>query len=78
MSGPVNPLDAPPDRRRRLAGRSAELLRTHQIRVVRDPHRPGFAPYQCSWFRDGSFVAEGAGLHDEADRFHGWCARVLV
>ena len=80
MDGPVNPLDAIPERWRALAERSAELLRSHQDPGGAWPASPGFAPYQYSWFRDGSFIAEGAsaaGLHDEADRFHGWCARVL-
>lgn len=80
MSRPVNPLEALPDRWRPLAERSAELLRSHQDPGGAWPASPGFAPYQYSWFRDGSFIADGAsaaGLYGEADRFHGWCARVL-
>lgn len=80
MDGPVNPLDAIPGRWRPLAERSAELLRSHQDPGGAWPASPVFAPYQYSWFRDGSFIADGAsaaGLHDEAGRFHGWCARVL-
>ena len=80
MDGPVNPLDAIPDHWRPLAERSAELLRSHQDPGGAWPASPGFAPYQYSWFRDGSFIADGAsaaGLHDEADRFHRWCAQVL-
>ena len=63
-----------------LSARSVDLLRAHQHPGGAWPAAPSFAPYQYSWFRDGSFIAEGAsaaGLHDEADRFHGWCARVL-
>ena len=80
MSGPVNPLDVLPDRWRPLAERSAALLRAHQDPGGAWPASPDFAPYGYSWFRDGSFIADGAsaaGLHDEAARFHGWCARVL-
>lgn len=80
MYGPVNPLGALPDRWRPLAGRSADLLRSHQDPGGAWPASPGFAPYQFSWFRDGSFIADGAsaaGLYAEADRFHQWCARVL-
>ena len=80
MSRPVNPLDALPDRWRPLAECSAELLRNHQDPGGSWPASPGFAPYEYSWLRDGSFIAEGAsaaGLYAEADLFHGWCARVL-
>lgn len=80
MARPVNPLDELPDRWRPLAERSADLLRGHQDQGGAWPASPGFAPYEFAWFRDGSFIAEGAsaaGLYGEADRFHGWCARVL-
>lgn len=80
MDGPVNPLGTLPDRWRPLAERSLALLRRHQDRGGAWPASPGFAPYRYSWFRDGSFIAEGAsaaGLHAEAQRFHDWCARVL-
>ena len=63
-----------------LAERSRELLRRHQNPAGAWPAAPAFAPYQFSWFRDGSFIAEGAGaagLHDEATRFHEWCGLVL-
>lgn len=80
MTRPVNPLDSLSDRWRPLADRSVELLIEHQDPAGAWPASPGFAPYQYSWFRDGSFIADGAsaaGLHDAAERFHGWCARVL-
>ena len=63
-----------------LAERSRHLLQRHQDAGGAWPASPEFAPYQFSWFRDGSFIAEGAsaaGLHDEATRFHDWCGRVL-
>ncbi len=81
MDQPVNPLDALHDRWRPLAERSAALLREHQDPGGAWAASPAFAPYRYSWFRDGSFIADGAsaaGLLDEADRFHGWCAGVLV
>ena len=80
MSRPVNPLSDLPDGWRPLAERSAGLLREHQDPGGAWPASPDFAPYQYSWFRDGSFIAEGAsaaGLHFEADRFHAWCLGVL-
>ncbi len=80
MPTPTGPFAEFPRRWRPLAERSSELLREHQDEEGAWPASPGFAPYQYSWFRDGSFIAEGAsvaGLHDEADRFHGWCQRVL-
>lgn len=80
MSRHVNPLAGVPDRWRPLAERSAALLREHQDPGGAWPAAPAFEPYGYSWFRDGSFIAEGAsaaGLHDEAGRFHGWCLRVL-
>ena len=63
-----------------LAGRSRRLLRQTQDEGGAWPASPAFAPYGYSWFRDGSFIAEGAsaaGLPGEADRFHRWCAGVL-
>ena len=80
MSRPVNPLAALPDRWLPLATRSIELLREHQDPGGAWPASPGFAPYQYCWFRDGSFIADGAsaaGLHEESQRFHAWCAAVL-
>lgn len=72
--------DRLPQRWRPLAERSRHLLQRHQDAGGAWPASPDFAPYQFSWFRDGSFIAEGASaaeLHDEATRFHDWCSRVL-
>lgn len=79
------PLPAPlsdglPERWLPLAERSRDLLKQHQHADGAWPAAPDFAPYQFSWFRDGSFIAEGAsavGLQDEATRFHDWCGEVL-
>ncbi len=80
MSRPVNPLSGIPDRWRPLVERSVGLLDGHQDPGGAWPASPTFAPYGYSWFRDGSFIAEGAsaaGLLPHADRFHGWCRTVL-
>lgn len=64
-----------------LAARSRALLAAAQDPSGAWPASPGFAPYQFSWFRDGSFIADGAsagGLHDQASAFHSWCAGVLL
>ena len=63
-----------------MRDRSTRLLRETQHEAGGWPASPDFTPYGYSWFRDGSFIAEGAsaaGLTDEATRFHDWCAGVL-
>jgi GH15 family glucan-1,4-alpha-glucosidase len=80
MRGDVNPSVPISSRWSDLDARSRRLLRETQDPGGAWPASPGFAPYAFSWFRDGSFIAEGAsasGLAAEADRFHGWCDRVL-
>ena len=80
MPLPPSLSDRLPERWLPLAERSRDLLQQHQDSGGAWPASPDFAPYQFSWFRDGSFIAEGAsaaGLHDEATRFHDWCTRVL-
>jgi len=50
-----------------LVERSRRLLRETQHASGSWPASPDFAPYGYSWFRDGSFIAEGAsaaGLSD--------------
>ncbi len=76
----VKPSAALPDGWSALAGRSITLLRETQDEGGGWPASPTFPPYAFCWFRDGSFVAEGAsasGLLPEADRFHAWCSDVL-
>jgi isomaltose glucohydrolase len=76
----VNPLTRVLDQWSPLAEASRELLRTTQDGSGAWPAAPRFEPYGYSWFRDGSFIAEGAsatGLHAEAEAFHAWCAEVL-
>jgi len=81
MRTDVNPLSSPVRPGwSALVDRSRRLLREVQDGSGAWPAAPDFAPYGFSWFRDGSFIAEGAsaaGLHDEAAGFHAWCAAVL-
>ncbi len=80
MSLPDGFPDGLPDRWLPLAERSVALLREHQDPGGGWPASPHFAPYRFSWFRDGAFIADGAGgagLRAEAERFHQWCAGVL-
>ena len=42
---------------------------------------PAFPVYRYSWFRDGAFIADAmsrAGDIDSAERFFGWCARMIA
>lgn len=81
MSRHVNPLDDLSSTCAALSTRSAWLLRETQDASGAWPASPSFAPYNYCWFRDGSFIAEGAGaagLEEESLRFHRWCARVLL
>jgi isomaltose glucohydrolase len=80
MNDGVNPPSSVPETWTQVWERSSRLLRDTQDPGGAWPASPAFAPYGFSWFRDGCFVAEGAdaaGLHDEARRFHDWCAGVL-
>ncbi len=81
MRSDVNPLSCPPRPAwSPLVDRSRRLLREVQDPAGAWPAAPTFPSYRYSWFRDGSFIAEGAsaaGLHAEADAFHAWCAGVL-
>lgn len=80
MSAEVNPYAPIPSRWLGLHERSRALLRDSQDHGGAWPASPHFAPYRFSWFRDGCFIAEGAdaaGLHQESQRFHEWCAGVL-
>jgi GH15 family glucan-1,4-alpha-glucosidase len=66
---------------RALADASGVVLASHQDAGGAWPAAPLFAPYRYSWFRDGSFIAEGAsaaGLYEQAEGFHFWCAVVLA
>lgn len=62
-----------------LSGR--DLIRSLQDASGAYPASPTFSAYRgYSWFRDGSFIADGmsaAGEVASADAFFGWCARVI-
>lgn len=66
-----------------LAAASIDVITRHQSSSGAYPASPNFPVYRYSWFRDGSFIADGvsrtstvAGV-DSADAFHRWCAEVL-
>lgn len=73
-----------------IASRPFAELRAHSIALIRDlqtpegayPASPTFSAYQgYSWFRDGSFIADGmsaVGEQESADAFFSWCARVIL
>jgi len=45
------------------------------------PASPNFAPYQYSWFRDGSFIADGmsrAGEIESAENFFAWGSAIIT
>lgn len=45
------------------------------------PASPNFANYRYTWFRDGSFIADGmsrAGQVESAERFFAWGAKVIT
>jgi GH15 family glucan-1,4-alpha-glucosidase len=64
-----------------LVAVSVALIGEHQAPSGAYVACPDFAPYRYSWLRDGAFVAEAmsrVGEAESADRFHGWCARVVT
>jgi GH15 family glucan-1,4-alpha-glucosidase len=65
-----------------LARHSHALIAAHQDASGAYPASPTFSAYRgYAWFRDGSFTAEGMsrwGDAASAERFHDWCARVVV
>lgn len=45
------------------------------------PASPNFEVYKYSWFRDGSFIADGmshAGQVQSAERFFDWCSHIVT
>ncbi len=67
--------------RRRLVGRSLEILLGNQHPGGAFPAAPGYDTYRYCWVRDGTFIAHALdrfGFHDEADRFHRWTAETVV
>lgn len=65
----------------RLERRSREIITTLQEANGAYPASPTFSAYQgYCWFRDGSFIADGAsaaGEIDSATAFFDWCATVV-
>lgn len=72
------------------AARSSRALYDASLALINDlqdttgayPASPTFSAYQgYSWFRDGSFIADGmsaAGARESAERFFSWCSRVIT
>lgn len=64
-----------------LARRSVEVIAEFQDVGGAYVASPTFSVYQFSWFRDGAFIADAmsrVGAADSAERFFGWCAKVLA
>jgi len=64
-----------------LLARSLALIGEHQAPTGAYLASPTFSPYRYSWLRDGAFIADAvsrAGDPGSADRFFGWCARVIT
>lgn len=63
-----------------LVRRSIEVIAEHQDVGGAYLASPTFPVYRYSWFRDGAFIADAMSRHghyDSAERFFGWCARVI-
>src|SRR5690554_3169804 len=80
VTGQVGQLDGA--RVAELAHTSVRLIAELQDASGAYPASPTFSAYRgYSWFRDGSFIADGmsaAGAVDSASRFFDWCSRILV
>ena len=64
-----------------LLDRSLALIGQHQAATGAYLASPTFGPYRYSWLRDGAFIADAvsrSGDPSSADRFFGWCARVIT
>lgn len=63
-----------------LLERSLAVIREHQAASGAYLAAPTFPPYRYSWLRDGAFIADAmsrVGDTPSAERFHGWCARII-
>jgi GH15 family glucan-1,4-alpha-glucosidase len=65
-----------------LLAHSRALITSLQTPSGAYPASPTFSAYQqYCWYRDGSFIADGAsavGEQESASRFYDWCARVIM
>ncbi len=72
----------PTDELVRLARSSSALILSLQDESGAYPASPTFSAYRgYSWLRDGAFIADGMsaiGEIDSAERFFGWCSRVIT
>lgn len=74
----------------KAADLSSEALTDASLALISDlqdpsgayPASPTFSAYKgYSWFRDGSFIADGmsaAGARESAEKFFAWCAQVVT
>lgn len=61
--------------------KSASVILEYQQPTGAYPASPNFAAYKYSWFRDGSFIADGisrAGKIASAEQFFDWCSKIVV
>ena len=64
-----------------LLERSQAVIRAHQAPTGAYLASPTFPSYRYSWLRDGAFIADAmsrVGEAASAERFHGWCARIVT
>lgn len=65
----------------RLAQRSVAVIQENQDHSGAYLASPNFPVYRYSWLRDGAFIADAmsrAGAIESAERFFGWCARLIA
>src|SRR5215470_6439295 len=65
----------------RLAQRSVAVIHENQDTSGAFLASPNFPVYRYSWLRDGAFIADAmsrAGATECAERFFGWCARLIA
>jgi GH15 family glucan-1,4-alpha-glucosidase len=61
--------------------KSLEVIAEFQRESGAYPASPHYKPYNYTWFRDGSFVADGmsrGGRPDSAERFFSWGTKVIL
>jgi isomaltose glucohydrolase len=64
-----------------LINQSSEIIERYQQPGGAYPASPNFKVYNYSWFRDGSFIADGmsrAGRVESAEKFFSWCSKIIV
>lgn len=65
----------------RAVKKSTAVINEYQHPFGAYPASPNFKVYNFSWFRDGSFIADGmsrAGEIESAEAFFDWCAEIVL